>query len=45
MIAHMGMNGIVVLGQIVFKDQVNEQLEKQSQISQLIYHTILSMYS
>lgn len=45
MVAHMGMNGIVVLGQIVFKDQVNEQLEKQSQISQLIYHTILSMYS
>ncbi|MGO1759891.1 MAG: lysostaphin resistance A-like protein, partial [Mammaliicoccus vitulinus] len=45
MIAHMGMNGIVVLGQIVFKDQLNEQIEKQSQISNLIYHTIIHMYS
>lgn len=44
-VAHMGMNGIVVLGQIVFKDQLNDQIEKQSQISNLIYHTFINMYS
>nr|WP_263312733.1 type II CAAX endopeptidase family protein [Mammaliicoccus sp. Marseille-Q6498] len=43
MIAHMGMNGIVVLGQIVFTDELNKQLEKQSQVAHLVYNTIVHM--
>ncbi|GGI42447.1 intramembrane glutamic endopeptidase MroQ [Mammaliicoccus stepanovicii] len=43
-IAHMGMNGIVVLGQIVFKDKI-EEIEKQSQLAHTIYNTIVHMFN
>lgn len=42
-IAHMGMNGVVVIGQIFLKDDLQEQLDKQSQMAHLIYNTIIHM--
>src|SRR5699024_108475 len=42
-IAHMGMNGVVVIGQIFLKDDLQDQLEKQSQMAHLIYNTIIHM--
>lgn len=43
MIAHMGMNGIVVLSQIVFKGSLEKELEKQSQVTHLIYNSIVQI--
>lgn len=39
--AHMGMNGIVVLAQVVYKDELEKQIEKQTEITQLIFNTIM----